>query len=494
MAKRHEYDPFGDLRFNSTSRNEFVPASYPGLRAPHVVLTDCSSILDLFGKSFVLLVVGGEEMDCRELKEELEKRNVPISTHTYLKLPVLAALYNCKFFLIRPDGVIAWRSDVQPSSHEAQRVVSVVIGDVQPGRVSPFQLLKLKPPPPTASFAMDVALTTGIGCLLHIYAGLDFKASVGAGLGLFWFLRRLKAFRPPQLSVSTGRHKAAVIKQFGRAEEAFEFDLKYTQRFGANEILIRVHAVSVNPIDVKIQKGYTASLLQRIARLKGTPVFPFLLGRDCSGEVVAVGDNVTKFVAGDQVYGVTGLQETYGQLAVVYEDIPPHSNQGDHKEAASIAYVAATAYTALVGNVGLNSANTRGKKVLVHGGTGGIGSFSIQFLKAWGAEISVTCSAENIPLAHSLGADKAIDYKQGDFSQMIQGYDVVFDTIGFDYEYRSLRVLKAYQGASYISIVTPYISFLSKFPPSWVTSSIVFGVGEHFTIRWQIQTAMLCKL
>ena len=503
----HEYDPFGDLRFSSTSRNEFVPASYPGLRAPHVVLPDCSSILDLFGKSFVLLVVGGDESDCRELKEELEKQNVPISTHTYPKLPELAALYDRKFFLIRPDGVIAWRSDVQPSSHEAQRVVGVVIGDVPPGRVSPFQLLKSKSPPPTASFAMDVALTTGIGCLLHVYAGLDFKASVGAGLGLFWFVRRLKAFRPPQLSQSTGRHKAAVIKQFGRAEEAFELAPKYTQRFGANEILIRVHAVSVNPIDVKIRKGYIASLLQRIARLKGTRVFPLLLGRDCSGEVVAVGDNVTKFVAGDQVYAVTGLQGTYAQLAVVSEDsaaLKPKSV--DHKEAASIAYVAATAYTALVENVGLSSANTRGKKVLVHGGTGGVGSFSIQFLKAWGAEVTVTCSAENIPLAHSLGADKAIDYKQGDFSQLIQGYDVVFDTIGFDYEHRSLRVLKAYQGASYVSIVTPYITFLSKFPPivgdvvcirgttASKLSSIVFGVGEHFTTRWQIQTAMFCKL
>ena len=477
----HEYDPFGDLRFSRTSGEEFVPASYPGLRAPHVVLPDCSSILDLFGKCFVLLVVGGEETDCRELKKKLEKRNVPISTHTYPKLPELAALYDRKFFLIRPDGVIAWRSDVQPSSHEAERVVGVVIGDVPPGRVSPFQLLKSKPPPPTASFAMDVALTTGIGCLLHVYAGLDFKASVGAGLGLFWFVRRLKAFRPPQLSQSTGRHKAAVIKQFGRAEEAFELAPKYTQRFGANEILIRVHAMSVNPIDVKIRKGYIASLLQRIARLKGTRVFPLLLGRDCSGEVVAVGDNVTKFVVGDRVYAVTGLQGTYAQLAVVSEDsaaLKPKSV--DHKEAASIAYVAATAYTALVENVGLNSANTRGKKVLVHAGTGGVGSFSIQFLKAWGAEVTVTCSAENIPLAHSLGADKAIDYKQGDFSQMIQGYDVVFDTIGFDYERRSLRVLKAYQGASYVSIVTPYIAFLSKFPP--IVGDVVYSWYYRFKI------------
>lgn len=461
----HEYDPLGKLRLSSTQDDNFIPATYPGLRAPHVVLPDCSSIVDLFGKSFVLLVIGGREADCHELKEVFEKRNVPLSTHTYPKLPELATLYDRKYFLIRPDGIISWRSDVQPSYHEARRIVSVVIGDIPPGRVSPFQLTKSKPSSPTASFALDVVTTTGIGSLLHKYAGLNFKASVGVVLGLFWFLRGLKTFTPPEFSESAGRHKAAVIKQFGKAEEAFEIDPKYTQKFGANDMLIRVHAVSVNPIDVKIRNGYIASLLQRIARWKGTRLFPVLLGQDCSGEVVAVGDNVTKFVAGDQVYAVTGLQGSYAQLAVVSEDSAALKPECiDHREAASIAYVAATAYSALVENVGLNRTNTRGKKVLVHGGTGGVGSFSIQFLKAWGAEVTVTCSAENMPLAHSLGADKAIDYRQGDFSLAIQDYDVVFDTIGFSYERRSLRVLKAYGGASYVSIVTPRLTFLSKFP------------------------------
>ena len=477
----HEFDPYGNLRFINTLDKKFVPATYPGLRAPHIVLPDCSSIIDLFGKGFVLLVIGGSETDCHELREEFEKRSVPLSIHTYPKLPELTSLYNRKFFLIRPDGIICWRSDIQPSYHEARRIVGVVTGDIPPGRISPFQVMKQKPPSPTPSLCFDVVTAMGIGSLLHKYAGLNFRAAVGVGLGAFWFLRSLKMFIPPELPESTGRHKAAVIKQFGKADEVFEIDPKYTQLFGANDILIRVHAVSVNPIDVKIRKGYIASLLQRIARMKKMPVFPILLGRDCSGEVVAVGDNVTKFVAGDKVYAVTGFVGSYAQLAVVSENsvaLKPESI--DYKEAASIAFVAATAYSALVENVGLNRTNTRGKKVLVHGGTGGVGSFSIQFLKAWGAEVTVTCSAENIPLAHSLGADYAIDYKQGDFSQAIHGYDVVFDTIGFNYERRSLKVLKIYAGASYVSIMTPKLTFLNKFPP--ILSDVLFSWYYRYKI------------
>ena len=461
----HEFDPCGNLRYISTSDKMFVRATYPGLRAPHVVLPDCSSIIDLFGKGFVLLVIGGSDTDCRELREEFEKQNIPLSIHVYPKLPELIRLYDRKFFLIRPDGIISWRSDTQPNYREAQRIIGIITGDVPPGRVSPFQLMKSKPFFPAAYLYLDVVMSLGMGSLLHKYAGLNFKSAVGIGLGAFWFLRSLQMFIPPESPESTGRHKAAVIKQFGKAEEVFEIDPKYVQTFGPNDILIRVHAVSVNPIDVKIRKGYIAFLLQRIARLKKTPVFPILLGRDCSGEVVAVGDNVTKFVAGDKVYAVTGSKGCYAQLAVVSENsaaLKPESI--DYKGAASIAFVAATAYSALVENVGLNQANTRGKKVLVHSGTGGVGSFSVQFLKAWGAEVTVTCSAENIPLAHSLGADYAIDYKQGDFSQAIQGYDVVLDTIGFDYEYCSLKVLKAYSGASYVRIINPRLTFLNKFP------------------------------
>ena len=168
------------------------------------------------------------------------------------------------------------------------------------------------------------------------------------------------------------------------------------------------------------------------------------------------------------MYALSGrLGGTYAQLAVVPEELAALKPKTvDHREATSIPFVAATAYSALVDDVGLNRANTRGKKVLVHGGTGGVGSFAVQLLKAWGAHVAVTCSAENTSLAQSLGADKVIDCSTQDFAGEIQGYDVVLDTIGgSDYERRSLRVLKVFGGASYVTTIIPQFSFLSKLPP-----------------------------
>ena len=460
----HEHNPNGKQYLTITTE-KYIPTSFPGQRAPHVTLPDQETILDLFGNSFVLLAIGGHKTDCVQLQHELEKRNVPFSTHAYSKFPELVALYDRKYFLVRPDGVICWRSDVQPSAHEAKRIVSIVLGDCPPQRISPFH--PLKPSSQSASFVFDMVLAGSVGGLLHKYASLDFNSSLGVGLGLFWFLRRRKT----SLQIAeegTGRHKAAVIKGFGNAEDVFQVDSKFTQRFGKNDILIRVRAVSVNPIDVKIRRGYIASLLSRVARFKGSSVFPILLGRDCSGEVVAVGDKVTKFFSGDEVYALSGfLGGTYAQLAVVSaESAALKPKTIDHREAASIPFVAATAYSALVETVGLSRTNSRGKKVLVHGGTGGVGSFAVQLLKAWGATVAVTCSAENASLALSLGADKVIDYKTSDFTREIRDYDVVLDTVGgSDYERRSLKVLKMYGGASYVTIVTPRVTFLSKFPP-----------------------------
>ena len=278
----HEHNPHSYQHLN-TSLVKFVPSSYPGLRAPHVVVPDKPTILDHFGKSFVLLVVGGRNSDCRGLQQELEKRNVPLTVYAYPKQAELPVLYDRKYFLIRPDGVICWRSDFQPSSNEAQRIVSLVLGDCPLQRLPPFQ--PTKPPSQSASLVLDVVLGGGIGTLFYKFGGLSFKAAVGVGLGLFWCLRHTRALAVPQpMEETTGRHKAALVKGFGNAEQAFEVDPRYTQRFGPNDILIRVHATSVDAHDVNVRRGYTAT--------KQASEFPILLGRDCSGEVVAVGDNV----------------------------------------------------------------------------------------------------------------------------------------------------------------------------------------------------------
>ena len=112
----HEYDPSGVLRINPSTMGNYIPTAYPGLHAPHVVFPDCKTILDHFSKHLVLLAIGGEETDCRALREELKQKGVPLATYAYPKLPELVALYDCKYFLIRPDGIIAWYSDTLDGS------------------------------------------------------------------------------------------------------------------------------------------------------------------------------------------------------------------------------------------------------------------------------------------------------------------------------------------------------------------------------------------
>jgi len=92
----HEYDSLGNVKLNESSETKFVPSSLPGCRAPHVALPDCATILDLFGKQFVLLIIGGEEIDCEALKAEMKSRGVPFETYSYPKLPELIAVYNRK--------------------------------------------------------------------------------------------------------------------------------------------------------------------------------------------------------------------------------------------------------------------------------------------------------------------------------------------------------------------------------------------------------------
>ena len=236
--------------------------------------------------------------------------------------------------------------------------------------------------------------------------------------------------------------------------------------FHTDEILVRVHAASVNPIDLGMRRGYGAHFFHRISRLTRKSFFPLILGRDCSGEVVAVGDNVKKFLPGDLVYGAVSFvhQGTHAEYVAMREDeLAFKPCNVDHRAAASLPWVATTTWTALVKLGGLNKDNARGKRVLVHAGTGGVGSFAIQLLKAWGAEVTTTCSTNNVSLAHYLGADKVIDYTTVNFATALKGYDVVFDTVGYGYERPLLSILKCFGGGVYVSIRSPNFYFISQF-------------------------------
>ena len=461
----HEYDSSGNVKLNQSSVTKFVPSSLPGCRAPHVVLPNCATILDLFGKHFVLLVIGGEEIDCEALKAEMKSRGVPFETYSYPKLPELIAVYNRRYFLVRPDGVVAWRSDSQPNPLESRKIVSTIVGDASPKRVptctmkSPFLFN-----PRTGLF--DGLLSFTAAFLLRKYANISLPSTIGIGMGIFWIRRAINTFPKPTFVQNVSRHQAVVINQFGKASQVLQIDPRFVGEFGPKDVLIRVHAASINPIDLRMREGYVASMFHRFARLTRGGLFPLILGRDCSGEVVAVGDDVKKFIPGDAVYAAAswGRQGTHSQYAAVNEDnVAFKPSNVDHKEAASFPWVAVTSWTALVQHAGLNEHNSRGKRVLIHAGTGGVGSFAIQLMKAWGAEVATTCSTNNVALAHYLGADKVIDYTAGDFSTALKNYDVVLDTIGPKYESKSLGVLKCFGGAAYVSVITPKMLLINKF-------------------------------
>jgi len=154
----HEYDQDGRvITPRSYGGNQF-PA-LPGCRAPHVEMEDSKSILDLFGRSFVVLIIGGDDSDLTFLKEEFAKRKVPLEVFTFPKLPALVDAYDRKYFLVRPDGIISWRSDSQPSQLESEKIVTTVIGSGKMKRL-PYQIFNpySQPSSYTSAFFFDLAL------------------------------------------------------------------------------------------------------------------------------------------------------------------------------------------------------------------------------------------------------------------------------------------------------------------------------------------------
>ncbi|XP_067674421.1 reticulon-4-interacting protein 1 homolog, mitochondrial-like [Haliotis asinina] len=258
------------------------------------------------------------------------------------------------------------------------------------------------------------------------------------------------------------------IHQYGGNEE---FTLSRTAKVptirSPDELLVEVHAASVNPIDVLMRGGYGEVMLNSMRKLLGNPKsgseFPLTLGRDFSGVVLETGKRVTDFKPGDQVWGALGAhrQGTHAELLVASQkEISKKPKTLDHVEAASIPYVAVTSWTALCEVGELKESNTAGKRILVHAGSGGIGTFSIQLLSAWGADVTTTCSTDAVEFVTSLGANTVIDYKTQDVQEELQKldkFDLVLDTLGGDTPNFSFDLLTKYRNAKYVSIVTPLL-------------------------------------
>ncbi len=208
-----------------------------------------------------------------------------------------------------------------------------------------------------------------------------------------------------------------------------------------NEVLIRVQAAGVNPIDCKIRAGYMKEFFPM--------PLPFIPGMDVAGTVEAVGADVKAFQVGQAVYGELKMG-AYAEFATVPQDMVALKPQTlDFVQAASVPMVAMTAYQALFDHADLKP----GQTILIHAASGGVGMFAVQFAKWKGAQVIGTTSAANAEFVRSLGADQVIDYKATPFEQVVQNVDVVLDTLGGDTQARSYSVLKP--GGILVSTTAP---------------------------------------
>jgi NADPH:quinone reductase-like Zn-dependent oxidoreductase len=201
----------------------------------------------------------------------------------------------------------------------------------------------------------------------------------------------------------------------------------------AGEVLVKVHATALNPVD----RGTRAGYLQGMVHF----ALPFTPGLDLAGVVEAVGDGVTTVAVGDTVYGYSNMmrQGAYAEYAVLSQDeIAPAPASVDVVTAASVPLAGLTAWQGLFTVAGLQP----GQTVLIHGAGGGVGGFAVQFARANGARVLATAGSDKIALLRDLGVAEAIDYTSTRFEDVARDVDVVFDTVAGDLTERSLAVLK----------------------------------------------------
>jgi len=198
------------------------------------------------------------------------------------------------------------------------------------------------------------------------------------------------------------------------------------------EVVVDIHAASVNAADYKVRLGNGR---YRLAR------FPHILGRDFSGVVSALGPGVSDLALGDAVFGVTeqGVEGAYAEKIAVKAAIVARKPAGlGHVEAAALALTGLTALRAIEDTARLRA----GETILIQGGAGGVAGFAIQLAKHLGARVITTASQGNHAYVRALGADRAIDYQAEDFAKTVRDCDVVFDTVGGEVQLRSYAVLK----------------------------------------------------
>jgi NADPH:quinone reductase-like Zn-dependent oxidoreductase len=232
-------------------------------------------------------------------------------------------------------------------------------------------------------------------------------------------------------AVLMDRHGGADVLYFGDAPDP---------KAKAGEIVVDIVAASVNGADWKVREGKAAQLSH----------FPYILGRDFSGVVSALGEGVTDFRVGDEVFAVcdTGQEGAYAEKIAIKASIVAKKPAGlSHVDAAALALTGLTAICTVEDTLKLKA----GETILIQGGAGGVAAFAIQLAKHLGARVITTASAANHDYLRKIGADQIIDYNAQDFTKVVKDCDAVFETVGGDVAQRSFAVLKPGGRAAFIA-------------------------------------------
>jgi alcohol dehydrogenase len=239
--------------------------------------------------------------------------------------------------------------------------------------------------------------------------------------------------------------KSIQINRYG-SSEAIEINQNTpSPKLSPGKVLVDIKAAGINPVDWKIREGYMKQMI---------PLqFPSTLGMDFSGIIKQVGEGVSsEYAQGDEVYGQASITNdgsgAFAEMAFTnIDNIALKPKSLSYTEAAALPLVGVSAWQALVENMELS----KGQKILIHGGAGGIGSFSIPLAKNLGAYVATTVSSDDIQFVQDLGVDEAIDYTVQSFEYLLHDYNAVFDTVGSETYTKSFKVLK--KGGKIVSML-----------------------------------------
>ena len=237
--------------------------------------------------------------------------------------------------------------------------------------------------------------------------------------------------------------KAVTIHDYGGPDQLVYEDVPIPS-FGPEEILVRVQATSINPVDWKTREGY--------AKERRKVDFPFILGWDVAGAVEDTGTLVSRFKKGDLVFALADIARNGAEAEYVVTKTDAAARAPSNiplEQAAAVPLTSLTAWMMLFDKAHLKA----DQKILIHAASGGVGSFAVQLAKIAGAYVAGTTSEANIDFVRSLGADGVINYKEEDFSSKLKDYDVVLDTIGGETQKKSFNILK--KGGVLVTTVKP---------------------------------------